>query len=233
MPRLPRFNVTDFPQHVIQRGNNRRPCFRSEADFRVYLNFLRIAAKNHHCLIHAFVLMTNHAHLLVTQSRLHGLGKMMQSLGRRYVRYFNDTYERTGTLWEGRYKAGLVSTDNHLLACYQYIELNPVRAGMVNLPREYRWSSHRSNSEGSANSLLAGHETYLSLGNNTETRCRRYRELFATDLDPTVLSEIRACTNGNLVFGNDEFKDEVARRLGRRSRHGKPGRPKKQQSNET
>ena len=227
MPRRPRFNITNLPQHVVQRGNNRQSCFCSESDFLVYLNCLRIAHQAHDCRIHAFVLMTNHVHLLVTQSRLHGLCKMMQSLGRRYVRYFNDTYHRTGTLWEGRYKSSLVSTDGHLLACYRYIELNPVRAGIVDHPREYRWSSYRSNSEGLADDLLSGHETYLSLGDNREARCRNYRNLFTVDLDPAVISDIRRCTNGNLVFGNDHFKDEIAQSLKRPSRHGKSGRPKK------
>jgi len=227
MPRKPRFNIADLPQHIVQRGNNRQSCFRSESDFLVYLKYLRIARKAQDCRIHAFVLMTNHVHLLVTQSRPHGLSKMMQSLGRRYVRYFNDRYHRTGTLWEGRYRSSLVSNDSHLLACYRYIELNPVRANIVNHPREYRWSSYRSNSEGIADNLLSVHETYLSLGDNRETRCRNYRDLFTVDLDPTVISEIRRCANGDLVFGNDQFKDEIAQNLKRPSRHGKSGRPKK------
>ena len=227
MPRKPRFDITDLPQHVVQRGNNRQPCFRSESDFRIYLDHLRRACETHDCRVHAFVLMTNHVHLLVTQSRLQGLSKMMQSLGRRYVKYFNDIHLRTGTLWEGRYKASLVSNDSHLLACYRYIELNPVRAGIVRHPREYRWSSYQCNSEGLADGLVAEHETYLSLGNDGETRRHRYRELFALDLEPETLAEIRTCANGDLVFGSDQFKDKIERTLSRRSRLGKPGRPKK------
>ena len=227
MPRQARFDVTDLPQHVVQRGNNRQPCFHSESDFRIYLNYLRHACEDHDCHVHAFVLMTNHVHLLVTQSRLHGLSKMMQSLGRRYVKYFNAIHLRTGTLWEGRYKASLVSDDCHLLACYRYIELNPVRAGIVRHPREYRWSSYRCNSEGLADRLVAEHETYLSLGNDAETRRHRYRKLFDLDLESETLAEIRTCANGNLVFGSDGFKDKIERALNRRSRPGIPGRPKK------
>jgi putative transposase len=226
MPRKPRFDVTDVPQHVIQRGNNRQPCFFSEPDYRIYLDYLRGACETHGCSVHAYVLMTNHVHLLVTQSRLRGLSKMMQSLGRRYVKHINDSYRRTGTLWEGRYKASLVSSDDYLLTCYRYIELNPVRAGMVGEPRDFQWSSYRCNAHGFADDLIVGHDTYLSLGNDDETRCRRYRQLFRSEISPKALSDIRVCANGDLVFGNERFKDEIERALKRRSRLGKPGRPR-------
>ncbi len=227
MPRKPRFDLTDVPQHVIQRGNDRQPCFLRESDYRAYLDYLRGACEAHGCSVHAYVLMTNHVHLLVTQSRLRGLSRMMQSLGRRYVRRINDQYQRTGTLWEGRFKASLVSSDNYLLTCYRYIELNPVRAGMVSQPQDYRWSSYRHNAQGTADHLVVGHETYLSLGIDEETRCRRYRALFQSEIGPKALSEIRACANGDLVFGNERFKDEIERVLKRQSRFRKPGRPKK------
>lgn len=227
MPRKLRFDVADVPQHVIQRGNNRQPCFLSESDYRAYLGYLRGACEAHGCSVHAFVLMTNHVHLLVSQSRVRGISRMMQSLGRRYVKHVNDLYRRTGTLWEGRYKASLVSSDDYLLTCYRYIELNPVRAGMVGQPQDYQWSSYQCNAQGVTNDLVVGHSTYLALGEDKETRCRRYRELFRSEIGQTALSEVRACANGNLVFGNERFKDEIERVLGRRIRPGKPGRPKK------
>ena len=227
MPRKPRFDVTDLPQHVIQRGNNRQSCFHTDSDYRVYLEHLRAACDAHGCVVHAYVLMTNHVHLLVTQTRVRGLSRTMQCLGRRYVKYVNDVYRRTGTLWEGRYKASLVSCDAYLFACYRYIELNPVRAGMVEHPGGYRWSSYRCNAEGIEDALVSAHETYLSLGSDGRTRRRRYCALFRSDLEPDMISEIRACANSDLVFGNERFKDEIEQALGRRARPGKSGRPKK------
>lgn len=229
MPRRPRFNVTNMPQHVIQRGNNRQSCFLSESDYRTYLNYLRNACEAHGCNVHAYVLMSNHAHILVTQSRLGGLSKMMQSLGRRYVKRFNEINRRTGTLWEGRYKASLVSTDEYLLTCYRYIELNPVRAGLVGRPRDYRWSSYRCNALGSTDDLVERHETYLRLGNDENTRCSAYRELFGTEIGSAALENIRDCANGELVLGNEKFKNKMEQMLSRPSRPGKAGRPKKRE----
>jgi len=227
MPRKPRFDITDVPQHVIQRGNNHQACFLLPSDYRIYLDYLRSACMAHGCSVHAYVLMTNHVHLLITQSCVRGLSRTMQSLGRRYVKHFNDRYGRTGTLWEGRYKASLVSSDDYLLTCYRYIELNPVRAGMVGKPEDYRWSSYGRNALGYADNLIVRHETYLSLGHDEKTRCGTYRALFGYEIGAKALAEIRTCANGDLVFGNNQFKDEIERVLKRRSRVGKPGRPKK------
>ena len=134
MPRKPRFELPGVPQHVIQRGNNREPCFYAEADYLRYRDDLRNAAEKYACVVHAYVLMTNHVHLLVSSSAAYGISQMMQSLGRRYVRYINREYRRTGTLWEGRFKAALIDTDAYLLTCMRYIELNPVRAAMSPIP---------------------------------------------------------------------------------------------------
>lgn len=227
MPRRPRFDITDIPQHVIQRGNNRQPCFLAESDYRRYLDFLSDACETHGCNLHAYVLMTNHVHLLVTPTRLRALGKMMQSLGRRYVKRFNKIHQRTGTLWEGRYKASLVSSDEYLLTCYRYIELNPVRAGIVSKPQDYRWSSYRHNALGLFDSLIVEHETYLSLGAEGRARHGNYRNLFASEIGENTLSDIRNCANGDLVFGNESFKDQIELVLDRKSRIGKAGRPRK------
>jgi putative transposase len=157
---------------------------------------------------------------------------MMQSLGRRYVKYVNDRYRRTGTLWEGRYKASLVSTVEYMGVCSRYIELNPVRAGMVAHPRDYPWSSYRRNAEVASDPIVFEHETYMALSHNPETRRRRYRELFQSDLDPEVVDEIRRYANAELVFGNERFKDEIEQALERRARDGKTGRPKKGNSDQ-
>jgi putative transposase len=148
MARLPRFVLPGHPQHVIVRGNNRDPIFNADEDYRFYLDKLQDAAKKHSCDIHAYVLMTNHVHLLVSPHTEDGISKMIQMLGRYYVQYFNSTYRRSGTLWEGRYKASLIDSDTYALTCYRYIELNPVRANMVAHPAEYPWSSYRGNALG-------------------------------------------------------------------------------------
>jgi len=140
MPRRARLNLPDVPLHIVQRGNNRQPTFFSEDDYVFYLACLRESAERHSCDVHAYVLMTNHVHLLVTPYQPDGASRLMQSVGRRYVQYVNYTYRRTGTLWEGRFKASLVESESYLLTCYRYIELNPVRARMVEDPTEYRWS---------------------------------------------------------------------------------------------
>jgi len=145
MARKPRVFLQGVAQHVVQRGNNREPCFFAEADYQFYLECLAESATKYACQLHAYVLMTNHVHLLVTPENESSLSGMMQSLGRRYVRYVNHTYKRTGTLWEGRYKSSLVQSENYLLTCSRYIELNPVRANMVETPAEYRWSSYGHN----------------------------------------------------------------------------------------
>ena len=140
MPRLPRLSPVGIPQHLIQRGNNRQVCFSTEEDMAVYAHWLYDYAMKYIVHIHAWVFMTNHVHLLVTPWQANGVSRMMQSLGRYYVRYYNQTYRRSGTLWEGRYKSCLVESTDYLLQCYRYIELNPVRAGMVEDPSDYFWS---------------------------------------------------------------------------------------------
>lgn len=150
MPRLLRYALPDVPQHIIQRGNNRQPVFFHADDYRFYLVCLQEAAATQGSAVHAYVLMTNHVHVLLTPRWPTSIAKVMQSLGRRYVQYINTTYHRTGTLWEGRYRASLVDAEPYLLACYRYIELNPVRAGMVQHPEEYPWSSYRWHALGQA-----------------------------------------------------------------------------------
>ena len=164
MPRKPRFNIVGLPQHVIQRGNNREPCFFSEHDYRCYLEALEDVVVKYDCRIHAYVLMTNHVHMLISPMVDHGISQMMQALGRRYVYYVNKTYGRSGALWEGRYKSCLIDSDNYLLICMRYIELNLVRANMVSHPAEYQWSSYPINAQGEENSLIEQHPLHHELG---------------------------------------------------------------------
>ena len=166
MARLLRVCPVSIPQHVIQRGNNRQVCFASEQDFTAYAGWLKDYSKKYQVDIHAWVLMTNHVHLLCTPRIPNAVSLMMQSLGRHYVRYFNFSYKRTGTLWEGRFKSCLVQEESYLIQLYRYIELNPVRAGMVEQPSDYVWSSYPTNALGKASEICTPHPLYLALGRN-------------------------------------------------------------------
>ena len=191
MPRLPRFVLPGQPQHVIQRGNNRCPIFIADDDYRRFRHYLQEASACHGCHIHAYVFMTNHTHLLLTPDTVESIAKTMQSVGRRYGQYFNRSYQRTGTLWEGRYKATLIDTEAYLFTCYRYIELNPVRANMVSHPGDYLWSSYHANALGRHDSLVQPHHQYLTLDHHAKTRQAAYRELFQTHIDAKRLEEIR------------------------------------------
>ena len=226
MARKPRFHLVGVPQHVVQRGNNREPCFHGGEDCQRYLGDLREAAERNHCRLHAYVLMTNHVRLLVTPMQEHGVSHLMQDVGRKYVRYINHLYRRTGTLWEGRYKSSLVDSDAYLLVCMRYIELNPVRARMVNHPGEYRWSSYAANAYGGTDPMLTLHPVYEQLGSDAETRRHAYRELFRHHIDNDLLHTIREALNQELVLGRDDFKDRIEQMTTRQTRPGQNGRPR-------
>jgi len=227
MPRKLRFNLAGIPQHVIQRGNNRQPCFFADEDYHFYRDCLAEAARDFGCAIHAYVLMTNHVHLLVTPNSPPGIARMMQSLGRRYVQYVNYVYKRSGTLREGCYKASLVDAENDLLTCYRYTELNPVRANMVQRAEDYKWSSYRSHVYETSKAFLEDHPLYEALGATPEACRDAYRALFRPQLDPTVLAELRTALNRELITGSQRFKAEVEAMLRRSVRPGKRGRPTK------
>ena len=226
MPRPPRYPLIGVPQHVIQRGNNRQPTFFTQDDFRFYRDCLTEAATHHHCEVHAYVLMTNHVHLLLTPRRAKAIAKVIQSLGRRYVQYINSTYQRSGTLWEGRYKASVVESETYLLLCSRYIELNPVRSKLVADPTEYPWSSYHWHALGKSDPLITDHAAYLGLGSTNEERHQAYRGLVRDQSDPARLQEIRDSLNQCRVLGSDRFKDEIEAALSRRVRPAKAGRPK-------
>lgn len=223
MPRRHRQCPAGIPVHVVQRGNNRQVCFASDADLKVYAHWLGEGARKFGVAIHAWVFMTNHAHLLVTPDFGDSLSRCMQFLGRLYVRYFNFTYRRTGTLFEGRFKSCLVQSSSHLLVCQRYIELNPVRAGMVRDPADYAWSSYRAHAFGHAAGMWDPHPEYLALGSSRASRIKAYRSLFSKELDTELVDDIRHAINTGLVLGNDRFRTEVEQLTGQRQRHLKRG----------
>ena len=232
MARLPRLCVSGVPQHIIQRGINRQVCFGSEQDLAAYANWLCEISQKHEVAIHAWVFMTNHVHLLVTPTTSEGVSKMMQDLGRYYVRYFNFTYQRTGTLWEGRFKSCAVEAEDYLLQCYRYIELNPVRAGMVESPSEYKWSSYSVNALGKETKLCTPHDLYDALGDNVKQRASSYRELFKGHVDSEFISQIRIATNKGMAIGSNHFKDQIEELSGRRVRSFKRGPKPKTETDE-
>ena len=228
MPRLGRYFLPDQPLHVIQRGNNRAPVFFADDDYRHYLEWLGEAASRYGVAIHAYVLMTNHVHLLATPRNAAALSSMMQSLGRRYVRHVNGTYRRTGTLWEGRYRAAPIEAEAHLIACMRYIELNPVRARMVRKPGNYPWSSYRANAEGAADPLLTGHALYRALGATSKGRAKAYVALFRDALPAEFVGALRHATNGGWALGGDRWRAKVERVARRRAAPLPAGRPRTQ-----
>lgn len=225
MARKPRFSLPGVPQHIIQRGNNREPCFYAEDDYHRYLGDLKKALEQNDCRLHAYVLMTNHVHLLLTPMSKHGASHLMQDVGRKYVRYINYAYRRSGTLWEGRYKASLVDSEAYLLTCMRYIELNPLRANMVAHPSEYRWSSYACNAHGKDNALLTPHPLYKQLGTDPVSCQHAYRELFRNHMDHTTIHDIREALNQELVLGREDFKDRIEQMTKRQTRPGRSGRP--------
>lgn len=227
MPRQPRYFVPGMPQHVISRGNDRQAVFFQERDYKSYLRVLREAAGEYGCQVHAYALMTNHVHALVTPEHRQSLPQMMQAIGRTYVRRLNTRYRRTGTLWEGRYKASLVQTDEYFLACQRYIELNPVRAAIVDAPGDYPYSSYRYHALGREDRLITPHPVYLALHAEATARRRAYRTLFRDSLSEELLVMLRHETNVCGVIGSDRFRAQIAAVLGRALPTGKRGRPRK------
>jgi len=226
MRRRPRLVLPGTPLHLIQRGNNRQACFYAD-DYLFYLECLEEYANKYGCKVHAYALMTNHVHLLITPEETESASSPMKHLGQRYVQYINRAYRRSGILWEGRFKSCIVQDETYLLGCYRYIELNPVRVTMVEHPAEYRWSSYRVNAQAEASTLITPHEQYMQLAFDYEAGVGMYRELFRYQLEPGLVDEIREATNGNFTLGSDRFKEQVSAVLQRRVVAGRPGRPRK------
>jgi putative transposase len=230
MARLGRYFLPDQPLHVIQRGNNRGAIFFAPGDYASYRDWLAAAAAEYGLQVHAYVLMTNHVHLLATPTRADSLPLVMQSLGRRYVRHVNAAYRRSGTLWEGRYRAAPIDSEAYFLDCCRYIELNPVRARMTAHPRDYRWSSYRAHARGAPDALVSDHAIYRALGRGPAARQEAYRALFRTRLDGEFIDALRHATNGGWALGDPRFKQQIAKALGRRVTplpKGRPAKPRK------
>ena len=226
MARLHRSCPPGYTQHVIQRGNNRAPCCGDDADRYQYIEWLSEYAQEFAVAVHAWVLMTNHVHLLATPSTEGGLSRLMQFLGRRYVRYFNKTCQRTGTLWEGRFKSCVVQGVHYALRCHVYIEMNPVRAGMVSRPGEYQHSSYRCHAAGGSHVLWTPHPEYLALGADQAQRLETYQRLLSARAADDA-QQIRDATNKGLALGTAQFKNQLEQLHQRRLRPATLGRPKK------
>jgi len=226
MPRRPRVHLPGQPLHIVLRGHNREACFFAEEDFHIFLHWLGESLKTSGIALHAYVLMTNHVHLLITPKRAEDVPGLMISIGRRYVQYINKTYRRTGTLWDSRYKSSLIQSDLYLLTCQRYIELNPVRAAMVEDPAHYRWTSYRANALGVADARIAPHPVYLALGATDKQRQAAYRALFSTELDTEAIADIRLALNQNQVLGNERFHRKIEKATGERREARPRGRPR-------
>jgi putative transposase len=226
MPRHARLILPGIPVHAVQRGVNRAACFTDDGDRDFYLRQLQRLLGDSGCALHAFCLMTNHVHLLLTPAEHDSCERLFRRLSLVHVQYMNKKYDRTGTLWEGRFRSCIVQSEAYLLTCYRYVELNPVRAGMVRRPQDYPWSSYSANALGATDAGITPHEEYLKLGISAEDRRRRYRSLFQGALDETLLEDIRLNTNAGYSVGTEAFRRDVATQLGRRVSRGAPGRPK-------
>ncbi|HEX8786512.1 MAG TPA: transposase [Telluria sp.] len=225
MARRKRLVLPAIPLHIIQRGNNRSPCFAGDADYLVYLSLLRKYATEAACQIHAYVLMSNHVHLLLSSDKHAGPSKLMRRLGQHYVQYFNRRHGRSGTLWEGRFRSCLVDNESYLLICQRYIELNPVRARMVEAPEAYPWSSYRANALGADDALVTPHPVYAGLGPHDAERRAVYRHLFRDGLSAQLLKDIRQASNGNRPLGPASFVAAMAGMTGQDAAPRRRGRP--------
>ena len=225
MPRKRRFFLPNIAVHVVQRGRSREPVFYDDEDYSAYIAWLREASERHACAVHAYVLMTNHVHILVTPTDESGLSQMMQYLGLRYVPYINHRYAMSGSIWEGRFKASLIDSDEYLLACMRYIELNPVRANMVGLAGDYQWSSYNSNALGRGGDWLQAHDLYLALAKTKNKRLETYQALFEAEFGGDVLNDIDRAWQTGTPLGDDRFKARVEQVLQRKVGQNRRGRP--------
>jgi len=223
MPRRPRLCPPGLPVHVVQRGNNRQAIFASESDLKAFSTWLREAGDKHRLEIHAWVFMTNHVHLLMTPLATGSVSSCMQFVGRHYVRYFNRRYERSGTLFEGRFKSSIVQSSRYFLACQRYIELNPVRAGMVSDPAGYTWSSYRAHAFSRKPKMWTPHAEYLALGISQTARASTYRRFVAEMPSDQSVKDIRKALNTGLALGSRRFKRQIEALTGVRQHHRKRG----------
>jgi len=223
MPRRSRLRLPGYPMHVIQRGHNRSRCFASDNDRILYLALLEELSVTEHCAVHAYVLMTNHVHLLVTPEEHDSLSELMRKLGQRYVQHYNKVQKRTGALWEGRFRSCLVDSKTYLLRCHRYIELNPVRARMVDRPSQYAWSSYHVNALGDSSRLIQPHPEYRALGRDPPQQRTAYRQIFKAEITNEEITAIRRACNSGFALGSKEFIAEIERLSGRRATRARGG----------
>lgn len=226
MARVARVVLPEVPVHLIQRGHNRAQIFFTSKDALLFLQWLEEAAILHGVAVHAYVLMTNHVHLLATPQHSHSLARLTRSVGTRYAMHINAAHQRTGALWEGRYRTSIIDAERYFLICSRYIELNPVRAGLAATPEAYRWSSFRSNVGERSDSLVSPHPIYQSLGKDRTERSQSYRALFDQALPAPTLEEIRTAINGCRVLGQEKFIDALETETGYPIKPARPGRPR-------
>ena len=232
MPRQLRFVVAGVAAHITQRGHNGADCFTRDSDYLIYLLHLRELCEKHGCAIHAYCLMTNHVHLLLTPSTEKACTNVMRDLGQRYVQYFNRRYGRIGTLWQGRYWANVVESARYLLGTYRYIERNPVAARMVQAPQDYRWSSVGANTGQRADALVTPHAEYMALGEDEASRQASYSRMVQESVEQELIRQIRESRDTGYPLASNAFKAGLAARLGRRTEPGKAGRPEKKTQGE-
>jgi putative transposase len=226
MARLPRLTLPGYPHHIIQRGNNRQAIFSDAPDFELLLGLVDEHARKQHVSVHGYVLMSNHFHLLATPETQEGIPQMMQSIGRRYVRHYNQRHVRTGTLWEGRYKSTLIQAERYLLACMIYMDLNPVRAGMVADPAEYPWSSYQHYIGRRADKLITPHPLYWELGNTPFARDEAYGAMVRAGISDQQNQALTDATLRGWALGEPDYVADLQRRTERRVARSQAGRPK-------
>jgi len=227
MPRRPRFFVANVPYHVIQRGNNKDVIFRNNGDYLFFLSILKEAKLKYPCFMYSYCLMPNHFHLLIQPSEKDNISFLMKFLGDKYVFYINKKYNRSGTLWEGRFRSSLIDREQYFLACLRYIEMNPVRACLVKAPELYRWSSYRFRAFGEKNHILDLDQWYISLGENSTKQQMNYRRFINDSVLESKIEVIREMTQRGGIAGSDKFKNEIEKILGKKIIIRLPGRPSK------
>lgn len=224
MTRSSRLVVPGLPLHIVQRGVNRQDIFPAESDYRRFLRLMERALERYPCSIHAYALMTNHVHLLLTPTSPSSASRFMKHVGQQYAQALNEACTRTGALFEGRFRSSVVESERYFLQCQRYIELNPVRAGLVRRPGDYMWSSYRANAQGVADPLIIPHPQYLGLAGTWEERRRVYRAFFGTSPALDEMDRIRKAVNSNVALGSDRFVDALETSQGRRARVLRRGR---------
>jgi len=226
--RFRRLNLINIPQLIVQTGKANQACFYDAEDYRFYLKSLKAAADQYLCDIHAYVLLANSVQILATPRVPNGISSMMQSLGRRYVQYANHRYQRSGSLWEGRYKSSLIDANGYLLSCYRFVELRPLELRGVEELEDYPWSSFHHHCGTELSDLLVDHTLYEALGDDPEERGEAYSQLFRYAFDPGLLDYIAETVQLGRVLGGDRFKDQIEQIANRRVRPLKRGRPRKE-----